>query len=246
MLRMSHRNTVGCYKSRPYFRTGSTGLNIAVTELPATDLVSKYCADYGITMDAGKAVSQWDDSVSTNHLVQASSSKQPIWAASAIGTHSGITFNGSSHALTKSFTLNNAACTVYVVFSAVAWTAGKNVVDGYAARALLAQYGSSGEYIIYSGGIPPTRVAFATGTYFLASLVVSGNSSTLRNNNNTPTTMNGAGTNNPGGLSVGTSSDGAQYCNCTVTDIAVYSSCHDLATQDLVANYYKGHIPTLW
>lgn len=76
------------------------GRSIANPEIvilpPLTNAVGRYIADSDkLTKDGADAVSQWNDLIGSNHLTQATGSKQPLWSDAQINGKAAILFSGN-------------------------------------------------------------------------------------------------------------------------------------------------------
>ncbi|MCD6057321.1 MAG: hypothetical protein K0Q89_851 [Thermomicrobiales bacterium] len=63
-------------------------------EIPGA-LTHRFRSDYGVATSSG-AVTQWDNMVAANHATQSVSLNRPTLTLAALGTHPGITFDGTN------------------------------------------------------------------------------------------------------------------------------------------------------
>ena len=71
-------------------------VEIPDTNVTALSFVSRFRADWGVTKDGSDLVSQWDDQISTNDLVQATGANQPTYSATGFsGSNPCMVFAGS-------------------------------------------------------------------------------------------------------------------------------------------------------
>jgi hypothetical protein len=75
------------------------------------------------TSVTNKVTALGDATGNGNNLVQADTTKSPIWAST------GITFNGTDQYMQDAFTLDQP-CMIYIVFKQVTWTSNDYIFDG--------------------------------------------------------------------------------------------------------------------
>ncbi len=185
----------------------------------------------GITVATG--VSVWaDQSGKTGrNLLQATGGNQP-----ALQSDGSILFDGVAHFLkSAAFTLNQPN-TVYLRFRQVTWTNNDIIMDGVGATSRLFQGGVTPQIFQNAGSIGSADGDLAVNAYGSLASVFSGAASILQVNNGTPITSN-AGTNNPGGFTLGASAAGAAPGNIQVKEVIIYSAAHDATTRNTIISY---------
>lgn len=174
--------------------------------------------------------SQWSDSSNNNnHLLQATAANRPT-----IGSGGALQFNGSTSFMRATFTLAQP-CTIYIAFRQAAWVSGGVIIDGSSATSTLAQTTASpgiaanaGSALSVDNTIPVS--AFGGG---VACFVGNGASSVYQAGGGAAsvTTTGNAGTNSPGGITVGCDRSSANFSNIRVREIMVYNVAHDANTR---------------
>ena len=154
-----------------------------------------------------------------------------------INTSPSIYFDGSNDYLkTGPFTLAQPE-TVYFVGKQVSWTSGDYIFDGNSANTMaLDQHTSSPNTNISA----PTHVADNAGwviqTNAVVTAVFNGASSALRINRGAAATGD-AGSNGANGFSVGSLGGAVNFGNIIASEILVFNTAHDTATQNIVIGY---------
>lgn len=146
-----------------------------------------------------------------------------------------VWFNGSAHKLAATYAMNQPVYRVLAMRQHV-WTSGRVVFDGVGGTAQLLQTGASPSLSLNAG----STVAANTGATLLSWHIVeagfSGASSFLCVDGGTDTTGN-AGAGNPGGVSLGSDSAGANFSAVQVADLLEYSYLPDSNTRRKLRKY---------
>jgi hypothetical protein len=177
----------------------------------------------GITV-SGAGVSQWDDqSGQGNHLKQGTDTNRP-----ALQGDGSILFDGVDNFLkADAFTLAQPE-TFYVLYKTITDTAGYIITDGNANDSALIYEETHPNIRQYAGAVTGvTATGPATGTYFVATAVFNGASSSVTVNDGAPSVGN-AGATGAGGLTLGSNAAGsAGFANIQVKEVIVFSEAHD-------------------
>ncbi len=159
---------------------------------------------------------------------------------SVICTASALYFDGVNDFMaTGGFTLVQPE-TVYLVLKQATWTVADCVYDGSATNSmLLEQYaaGASPQLAQYAGSYAGI-VSFALQTGGVVTAIFNGAASSLRLNQNSASSGS-VGTTNGGAFTLGTRADGARASNITVSEVLVFNTAHDTATQNTVIQYLQ-------
>lgn len=201
---------------------------------PITALTPAAWYRYGIGLtDAGAgACSAWADQSGNGRTLTAAGGARPT-----IQADKSVLFDGVANTMaTAGFTLNQPF-TEYALLKQVAWgAAGRPLTSGVAAAAGIIQRSASP--II--GIAAPTGLGLdgnlAVGSYGIVAAVFNGASSSEQVNNNSATSGN-AGTNNPGGLVLGSDAGATTFTNIQVKEVIAFSAAHDAATRAIVITY---------
>ncbi len=151
-----------------------------------------------VIKDGSDFVSQMTDkSGSTNHLLQASGTNQPLWSAD------GVLFDGVDNFMKcVAFTLVQPEF-VYFVFKLITWTNVDRIYDGEGSDSgELLQNGVSNEINIFAGSHSGKSTDLALDTFGIVRALYNGASSKFIVNDNTPITGN-FGSNDMGGFTLG-------------------------------------------
>lgn len=195
------------------------------------NLAAWFRFNQGIT-SAANAVSQWDDATGNGrHLKQATGAAQP--ALQGDGT---ILFGGADDFMaTDAFTLNQPCS--YVFFGRhITWTSGDAIITGVGANAALFQTGSTPEIAVFGGSSSLTTAGLVLNTYGAVFAVFNNLSSLIQVNAGAPVSGS-VGTNNPGGIKVGTSFGGTAFGHFQAKEIVVYASAIDASARALLYAY---------
>lgn len=170
-----------------------------ITSAPWTfpEVTRYWDARQGVTAP-GNRVSNWLDIKLSTDLAQASGAAQPVWDGSA------ITFDGAAYFLqTANFTLNQP-CSMYAVMQIDAYTAGTDVfLSGKQADTAWAYSPVGGSnLVVYAGAAAAAAAGPAASAYHVIRGVLNEASSGWSVDLGALTTGD-AGTNNPGGVTVG-------------------------------------------
>lgn len=165
-----------------------------------------------------------DKSGNGNDVLQAGADGlKPTYQVNEQNSLSVSQYDGVNDFLRATFTLNQPL-TYYIVFAQITWVANRRIIDGSAAQAMIFQSAISPNVKAQAGGAATDEVTFALTTFGIARAVYNGATSTLRMNNDPPTTDKNIGANNPGGITLGASTAGGAAGNVNIGELLVYNS----------------------
>lgn len=197
------------------------------------NMAAWYRYGIGITDAGGGAVSAWaDQSGNGRNALQGTGANRPTLNADNSITADSTTVAKS---LEVAFTLNQP-CTIYALMRTDSWGSGKRFLGGSAVDAGLF-YGGVTPQIILGMGVNLSSVSLAIGSYGVVAGVGNGASSVIQLNNGTPVTGN-AGTDNPGGVSIGNNSvPNVTGMSVTFKEVILFSAAHDATQRSIIINY---------
>lgn len=189
----------------------------------------------GITSSGG-LVSAWaDQSGNGRNLVQLTGTNQP--SVSADGT---ITFDGVDNFMRVAFTLVQPV-TFYIVWRANAAANNSRIVDGATNGTIFSylRWNATSLATVLNAGSGAGTLATTAGTWMVDFTVANSTNSLHARNTGVDDDPADAGTNNPGGITVGanTSTSPSNFSNSSVREIIVFPAAHDEATRQRVVNY---------
>jgi hypothetical protein len=195
-----------------------------------SNLVVRFRADQGITLN-GADVSQWEDlSGNDDHLVQASATDQPLYVAAGGPTGDGaVRFDGTNNRMTTgAFSSIGQPHHFFFILNSIAWGDGDTIANLGTSpdNGILRHKGSTtGIQHKADGTAGYHEVNATTGTYFLLNTLFSGASSYQELNAASPV----SGSNIGGGSSVtsftiGEESGGSNHWNGEFAEILLYSA----------------------
>lgn len=196
------------------------------------NLAAWYRFRRGLTNQSG--CSSWADySGNSRPLLQTTASKMPTLLASGE-----LVFNGTTHTMAATFTLNQPA-TIYIMFRQITWAANAVILDGISAQAQLIQSSTTPQITANAGSALTASSTIGLNAYGIAALVLNGASSVYQAAGGGPsvTTTGNAGSNNLGGITIGSSRSGANFSNIGVRELVVFSAAHDATTRLGVMRY---------
>lgn len=189
----------------------------------------------GITV-TGAGVSQWSDqTANANHFLQGTDANRP-----ALQGDGSILFDGLAFHLRATYTLNQPL-SIYLLGRQVTWTLNRYVFDGASANGgRLFQSNTSPKVAL---GIVPGFTGsgeWAINEYDAVSAVINGASSSTQINNN-PAVTGDAGSNNPGGTTLGcTGGTPASFSNIQAKEFVVFNSAHAGMARSRMITYLAG------
>lgn len=190
-------------------------------------------AESYIVKDGSDFVSQWTDrSGSTNHLLQAAGTNQPLWSTD------GVLFDGVDNFMKcVAFTYNQPE-QIYIVLKQVTWVNGDTISDGDTNTAGRFRQTSSTPNVSANAGSASTDNAnLVLDTFAIIRILFNGASSELIINVTTPVTGN-FGANNMAGFTIGSRGDGAGgYTNIQVKEIILRNIADTAESEGQIYNY---------
>lgn len=179
--------------------------------------------------------SQWSDaSGNMRHLLQATAANRPT-----VLSDGSLLFNGTAAYMQATFTLTQP-CTIYIALAQISSTVSNIVFDGATGNVRMVQQANNAFHIAAGSQIPDSAaMPVGSNSFIVAACVFNGASSSLQvGGGAAPTTTSGnANTNNPGGITLGSSRVPSVYSNIRVKEMLVYSAAHDTTTQSQVLRY---------
>lgn len=217
----------------PYIATKSSkkgwGDNIPITP----NLAAWYRYRRGITNTSG-GVSSWADASGRQRpLLQATSAIRPTMMSD--GT---LLFDGVGDYMQAAFTLIQPF-TVFMLFQQVTWTSGDVIFDGATGTTKVTQTASTPELTLDGGSALSASNTIPVGKFGVMACVFNGATSRLRAAGGGPTVSvtGNAGSNNPGGITIGATRTPGNYSNIMVREIAIYSVAQDATTRLQILRY---------
>lgn len=191
----------------------------------------------GLTNINGACSSWADQSGNMRPLVQATAAARPT-----ILSDGSLSFDGSNDALAAAFTLSQPY-TIYLAFQQLTWTSGDVVFDGSTGTVKVSQATGSPGLTANAGSSLTNSTTIALNQPGVIAFVGNSTSSVYQAAGGAAsvTTTGDAGTNNAGGLTLGSDRSGANFANIRVYEMIAYSVAHD-ATQRLQVMRYLGRI----
>lgn len=194
-------------------------------------LAAWYRYGIGLTNAGGGACSAWaDQSGNGRDLVQGTGTAQPT-----IQSDSSLLFDGTSDQMEATFT-HNQPVTWYILMRQVAWSINTIICDGSAAQVQLFQATSSPGIRATSGSGNPISNGLSVGSYGVLVGRFSSTDTLIQVNNNSAAVA-AAGSNNPGGFSIGANRAVVGFSNIQVKEIVLVSALHDDATRSRIISY---------
>lgn len=211
---------------------GSVDLKFLPTQIGGVKAWHRF--NTGLT-ETGLGLSQWDDvSGNGNHQKQGTDLDKP-----QIQSDGSILYDGIRQ-FTKAdaFTFEQPEI-IFLLCKLITWTALDRLFDGNTATTGLVRQKSGGvspELEAYAGSLVFTNSDLALNTYGIVEAVFNGASSSLRINNNAPSTGN-AGIVDMNGLTLAASGGGGSFANIQVMEMIAYSA--NLSANELqqIRNY---------
>lgn len=193
--------------------------------VPSGTPVAWYDASAITGLSDNDSVAQWDDSASTNHLVQAVGAQQPIYKTAVQNNKPGVYSDGSAQQ-NLSVTLGASASqtnTIFIVCKPDTGEAGLDIVfdsTGSGARQAVYTTGSPADWYMYAGSQYGGN-ALRTNVAQVLVATFKGASSTLRINGSQVDTGN-AGTNALDGIRLFDSTGGNDEFKGYIFEVIVY------------------------
>lgn len=187
----------------------------------------------GITNASG--CSNWADmSGNSRPLLQATASKRPTLLSTGE-----LVFDGSSMTMAAAFTLPQP-CTIYMLFRQIGWTSGNIILDGNTGTAKVTQSSGTQGLVANAGSALSAGTAIGINSYGVLCVIFNGTSSVYQSAGGGPsvTVTGDAGSNTPGGITIGSDRSGTNPANIGVREVAVYSAAHDATTRLGMLRYF--------
>lgn len=189
----------------------------------------------GITQAGGFASAWADQSGNGRNLTQGTGAAQP-----AVNADGSLLFNGTSHFMQASFTLEQPT-TVCMLARQISWIAGDVAYDGFTANTGQLQQITASPQVRLRGstGLSSSNL-WTLNTYAaLVGVFINGlNASVLRINNGTEATAGNIGTaTGMGGLTLGANGVPASYSNIEVKEVVVFPIFLSATQRQLMVKY---------
>lgn len=169
-------------------------------------------------------------------LYQGTAANQPILTIAASGNY--LTFDGSNDYLKAAAFALAQPTTVYLAGSQVTWTNGDTFYAGNAnGQCVLFQDTTTPEFSAFSGTSTTRNDDLAVATNGIITAVFN-NASSLTRVNRLAAVTGTTGATAANGFTLGSNGNGTSgWSNITASEVLVYSTAHDKATQDRVIAY---------
>lgn len=196
-----------------------------------TNLAAWYRFGAGITSSGGFASAWADQSGFGRNLTQGTGAAQP-----AVNGDGSLLFNGTSHFMQATFTLNQPY-TVCMLVRQVTWTSNDVFFSGATAGVGVQQRTASPQIFLSGSANVASNSNLAVNTYGAVVSVWNAASSVLRVNNTTETTGN-PGVVVPGGITLAAQFNGLSlFGNVEVKEVVVFSEALDVTRRAAMAAY---------
>lgn len=158
-----------------------------------------------------------------------------------------VVFDGTNDFLKSApFTFNQPA-TVYLMVKQNSYTATDYLIDGNNTNLMGLTQGATTPRIRQNAGVNGTENAgFALNTFRIITLIYNGATSLCKIDSTGTSVTSNAGTNNPGGINLGSRGDNSRWGNITVLEYLGYNSVHSSALQlSIITDMARRHKYTL-
>lgn len=189
-----------------------------------------------ITKDGSDFVSRWNDRLGSGHdLIQSTGTNQPKWFSV-----NGVLFDGIDNFMkTSPFTFDQPEM-IYIVLKQVTWTLGDYILDGISDnRGAIFQSATTPGLKSFAGAASGQNNNLVLNTFGIVRILFNGASSKLQINETTATTGN-LGSNNMGGILIGSIGSGASSWGNIQAKEAIYRKVADgTSDEQNIYNYLK-------
>lgn len=212
---------------------------------PTANLVGHWDSSVASSVHIGTNVAQWDDlSGNSNHLLQATGSKQPVY--SGTGTTSTITFDGVDDALKAIFTLSQPF-TLYLVMKTITNRNNDVIFDGANNNTTQLQEGIYPAFNL-QGVNNSINTGITTGVFQVITSVVNTGSNSSVCVQNTFDNLGGGnvGAGVPGGLNLSGRAGGFGPSNIAISEAYMYSVAHSLSAITVTETNIINYLRTKW
>jgi len=206
------------------------------TKDSVASLVGWFDADSAyITKDGGDNVTVWTDrSDAGNHLTETSAATKPVWYDNIINGHPAVHGNGSAYIYKSSITTMGSTCTVFIVYKPTG-------LGGYYCVVNLTPSDEYFQCLDLTGFMYAVNSVYLKGTATVIntaaiwSLVFNGATSSVRKNNDSPTTGNaGSGY---AGVRIVLFGSGTYQTKGYIAEVLIYSDPLSAANIEIVKDY---------
>lgn len=196
-------------------------------------LAAWYRYRIGITNINGACSSWADQSGNMRPLLQSTAANRPT-----VNSDGSLTFDGSASYMQATFTLAQPF-TIYLAFKPISWTLNDVILDGVTASTTLTQSATTPGITAAAGSNLTANTTIAVGSKGVCCFVGNGTSSRYQAAGGAAsvTVTGDAGSNDPGGLTLGASQTPTGYANIQVYELIAYSVAHDATTRLQVMRY---------
>jgi hypothetical protein len=158
-----------------------------------------------------------------------------------------VVFDGTDDVLKSApFTFNQPA-TIYLMCKQNSWTYTDYLIDGNSTAKMGLTQAATTPHIRQNAGTNGTENAgFALNTFRIITLIYNGATSVLKIDSTGTSVTSNAGSNNPGGINLGSRGDNTRWGNITVLEYLGYNSVHSSALQlSIITDMARRHKYTL-
>lgn len=158
-----------------------------------------------------------------------------------------VVFDGSNDFLKSApFTFNQPA-TIYLMCKQNSWTSTDYLIDGNSTNTMGLTQAATTPRIRQNAGTNGTENAgFALNTFRIITLIYNGATSVVKIDSTGTSVTSNAGSNNPGGINLGSRGDNTRWGNITVLEYLGYNSVHSSALQlSIITDMARRHKYTL-
>jgi hypothetical protein len=191
-----------------------------------TNLFVHFRADLGVTKDGSDLVSEWADQSGNGHDLTSSGTKRPTLLSANLNGKDVLDFDGSDDNLIVSSLSLAQPIHVFIVAKVNTWTSN-DVILGFNPSTDMesfVQNGSSPQLKQRAGEDFINAISPTLGTAYLMQSLWNGSSSSQALNNDSAVTGGDGGTLALTTISVGAKTASTQYADCTIAELAIYSS----------------------
>ena len=196
--------------------------NIPVT----TNLFAHFRADLGVTKDGSDLVSGWADQSGNGNDLASSGTKRPTWLSANLNGRDVLDFDGSDDNLIVSALSLAQPIHVFIVAKVNTWTSNDVILGFNPATDMesFVQNGSTPQLKQRAGESFINAISPTLGTTYLMQSLWNGGSSSQALNDDSAVTGGDGGSQELTTISVAAKTAATQYADCTIAELAIYSS----------------------